>query len=267
MSQSESRLTVAFVAPLIVFLVISCFEPKFSGDDRFSRTSASRLSGGPAVDEGQDAEWTLSKSAVAKAQRYLVFNWIKLVVVGGLLIYFVPVYRQYLPMSGSGLAILVGVIGFLLWIGLCQAGIEQRVAASLGWAQQVTATRSHFNPFVAFSTPAGLTLFLFARLAMLVVVVPLAEELFLRGFLLRYLQNPDWTRQAFTGLGFWPLAAGTLYGIATHPAEALAAAAWFSLVTWLMVRTGSFWNCVLAHAVTNGLLGVYVLMFSQWQLW
>jgi hypothetical protein len=49
--------------------------------------------------------------------------------------------------------------------------------------------------------------------------------------------------------------------------EIFAAAAWFSLVTWLMIRTRNIWDCVAAHAVTNFLLGVYVVTQGQWQLW
>jgi membrane protease YdiL (CAAX protease family) len=52
----------------------------------------------------------------------------------------------------------------------------------------------------------------------------------------------------------------------THPGELLAAAIWFSLVTWLMVRTKNIWDCVIAHAITNLLLGIYVVSFSRWQL-
>ena len=42
---------------------------------------------------------------------------------------------------------------------------------------------------------------------------------------------------------------------------------WFGLVSWLMNKTGSLWDCVVAHAVTNLLLGIYVLIFAQWHLW
>jgi membrane protease YdiL (CAAX protease family) len=51
-----------------------------------------------------------------------------------------------------------------------------------------------------------------------------------------------------------------------HPGELLAAAVWFSMVTWLMVKTRNIWDCVVAHAVTNLLLGVYVVATGQWQL-
>jgi len=47
--------------------------------------------------------------------------------------------------------------------------------------------------------------------------------------------------------------------VLSHPGEVFAAVAWFSLVTWLMVRTRNIWDCVVAHAVTNLLLGVYVV--------
>ena len=60
---------------------------------------------------------------------------------------------------------------------------------------------------------------------------------------------------------------GTVLPMLMHPAELLAAAVWFSLVTWLMVRTRNIWDCVAAHAVTNLLLGIYVVTFDQWQLW
>ena len=53
-----------------------------------------------------------------------------------------------------------------------------------------------------------------------------------------------------------------------HPAELLAAAVWFSLVTWLMLRTPSIWDCVVAHATTNLLLGLYVVWAGgeAWEL-
>jgi membrane protease YdiL (CAAX protease family) len=63
------------------------------------------------------------------------------------------------------------------------------------------------------------------------------------------------------------LIAGTVVPILLHPAEALAAAAWFSMIHWLYLRTKNIWDCVIAHAVTNLLLGVYVLKYEQWWLW
>lgn len=44
------------------------------------------------------------------------------------------------------------------------------------------------------------------------------------------------------------------------PANCWLVFVWFSLVSWLMVRTKNIWDCAGTHGVTNFLLGVYVVM-------
>jgi hypothetical protein len=39
------------------------------------------------------------------------------------------------------------------------------------------------------------------------------------------------------------------------------------LYNWWMVRTRSLADCILAHAVTNGLLCGYVLAARKWEYW
>jgi CAAX prenyl protease-like protein len=36
---------------------------------------------------------------------------------------------------------------------------------------------------------------------------------------------------------------------------------------WLYWRTGKLWVPVIAHAVTNGVLGVWVVMTGNWAFW
>ena len=84
---------------------------------------------------------------------------------------------------------------------------------------------------------------------------------------MRAFEADDWPSLSLTQIGRNGLIIGTVYGVATHPGEFIAAALWFSLVSWLMVKTGKFWNCVLAHAVTNLILGLYVCASGQWHLW
>lgn len=92
------------------------------------------------------------------------------------------------------------------------------------------------------------------------------EELFWRSFLLRYLVNSDF-RQV-------PL--GTLTPSALVISVALFGAEhnqWFAgiiaglLYTLLLYRTKSLFSCIVAHVVTNSLLGVYVLATQKWQYW
>ncbi len=109
--------------------------------------------------------------------------------------------------------------------------------------------------------------FLAIRFLGLALVVPIIEEFFLRGFIMRFVVREDWWDVPFGHVT--PLAAvlGTAVPMLMHPAELLAAFVWFSLVTWLMIRTKNIWDCVTAHAVTNLLLGIYVVTQHQWQLW
>jgi CAAX prenyl protease-like protein len=36
---------------------------------------------------------------------------------------------------------------------------------------------------------------------------------------------------------------------------------------WLYVRTGNLWSPILAHGVTNLLLGLWILATGEWRLW
>ena len=100
----------------------------------------------------------------------------------------------------------------------------------------------------------------------LAVIVPVIEEFFLRGFLMRYVVHEQWWQVPFGSVNRLAVIAGTAVPMMMHPGELLAAFVWFSFVTLLMVRTRNIWDCVVAHGVTNLLLGVYVVWFDQWQL-
>ena len=142
----------------------------------------------------------------------------------------------------------------------------------LGWLIEAGA-RSAYNPFKELAGhPAWPWAFMAVRLFGLVVVVSLIEEFFLRGFAMRFAVAADWWEVPFGKVNGVALLVGVVVPMLMHPAELVAAAVWFSLVTWLMVQTKSLWDCVAAHAVTNLLLGVYVvgsdLLLGQnhWQL-
>jgi CAAX prenyl protease-like protein len=100
----------------------------------------------------------------------------------------------------------------------------------------------------------------------LVVIVPVIEEFFLRGFLMRFVQAERWWEVPFGTVNRLAVIAGTAVPMLMHPQELIAALVWFSAVTWLMTRTRSIWDCVLAHAVTNLLLGLWVISSGEWWL-
>jgi CAAX prenyl protease-like protein len=234
-----------FILPLFVFLLIVSFYPDFAKsyeDLAFDETGASGVT--------SETWW------------YIAMIGVQVVIATGLLVYFRKIYVQHFPIRCSPLSILVGVVGVVLWIGVCQIGLEPRLLSMIG----MDHSRPSFNPFTIEDGQVRL-LFLGLRFTLLALIVPIIEELFLRGWLVRWVQDPNWENVGLKGLSVAALLTPSIYGVITHPSEALAAFLWFGLVTWLMARTGNLWDCVVAHAVTNLLLGIYVLQFEQWQLW
>ena len=205
---------------------------------------------------------------------YAYYPWvytikIALTMVAIMLVW--PAYRQF-PFKVSWLAVVVGVVGVVLWVGLVKLGLENylweligKIWTKLGWEWSGPTERSAFNPFVYYaSNPIAAWCFLSIRFFGLAIVVPVIEEFFLRGFLMRYFVQRDWWEVPIGDVTLAAVIAGTVAPMLMHPAELLAAAVWFSMVTWLMIRTRNIWDCVVAHAVTNGLLGIYVVISGEW---
>jgi CAAX prenyl protease-like protein len=163
----------------------------------------------------------------------------------------------------------VGAVGVVLWVALCSLDLERKLLVPLGLESIIgLGERPAYNPLERLAaTPGWAYAYLAVRFLGLALVVPVIEEFFLRGFLMRFVVAQEWWTVPFGRVTLPAAIAGTLFPMLMHPAELLAAAVWFSLVTWLMIRTKNIWDCVAAHAVTNLLLGIYVVTFGQWQLW
>jgi CAAX prenyl protease-like protein len=177
-----------------------------------------------------------------------------------------PGYRQF-PLRLSPLAPLVGIVGVVAWIGICKLNLEANWLGPLGLDSLIDlGRRPGFNPLeqMADRPPLGYA-FLAIRLFGLALVVPLIEEFFIRGFVMRFVIDADWWKVPFGTLTPTAIAAGTLLPVLSHPAELFAAAVWFTLITWLMFKTRNIWDCVVAHAVTNGLLGAWVIATGEWE--
>jgi CAAX prenyl protease-like protein len=202
-------------------------------------------------------------------KHYPIIYTVKIVLTIAAMLYVLPGYRQF-PFSVSPLAIVVGIVGIILWIWICKLRLEPKLLAPFGLDSFVSlGDRPAYNPLEQLkSNPAWAYTFLAIRFLGLALVVPIIEELFLRGFLMRFVQGDnDWWIIPFGKVTPLAVVVGTAVPMLMHPAELLAAFVWFSLVTWLMVRTRNIWDCVAAHAVTNFLLGIYVVTWHQWQLW
>lgn len=168
--------------------------------------------------------------------------------------------------KGVGLGVTVGVLGIVIWVVLSRLALPTEFVDRLPSWLQSAGTRSAYDPFSELSSPFVVWAFLAVRMTGLVVIVPLMEEVFWRGFVLRYVVDENFEnvpQGQFTPASF---AAVTLLFAATHP-EFLAALAWGALANYLYYRTRNLWACIVAHAVTNLLLGLYIVSTASWHLW
>jgi uncharacterized protein len=162
------------------------------------------------------------------------------------------------------LAIIIGIAGAAAWIGLAigQRDIQEHLGWTFGLGQ-----RSGFNPLNEFSSRTWAYSFLSIRFLGLVIIVPVIEEFFLRGFVMRFVMAAEWWNVPIGTANRLAIIAGTAIPVLTHPfSEALAVTVWFSAITWLLIRTRNLWTCVAAHATTNLLLGLYVIASGNWWL-
>ncbi len=98
-------------------------------------------------------------------------------------------------------------------------------------------------------------------------VVALAEELFWRGWFMRWLIREDFSSLP---VGAWQLRAFLLTAVLfalEHGSYWEVGLAAGLLYNWWAVRTRSLGDVVLAHAVTNALLAVFVIATRHWEYW
>ena len=161
-------------------------------------------------------------------------------------------YYKDLRWSWSWTPILLGFVVFVLWVAL-EPPPDPETADAI--------------PNALAQMPGAMAAFwLIARVLGSVLVVPVAEELAFRGYLLRRLIDADFTAvspKQFTAISFLISSAafGMLHGrwFAGILAGMIYAAAQF--------RRGEISDAIVAHAVTNGLLAAYVLIFDHWTFW
>ena len=165
-------------------------------------------------------------------------------------------WRSYdVGVSTTG-KLLVGVVVGLLIFGLWVAPQEL--------FHQARRTEG-FDPGVVSGMTTWMTIGRFTRL---VIIVPLVEEIFWRGFLLRYLVREDFTALSFgssSRFSFWMVVVAftLVHSSCDWPAAFLTGI----LLNLVAIRTRSLLACIAAHATANLALGIYICETSQWGFW
>lgn len=161
--------------------------------------------------------------------------------------------------------ILVGSIGIFLWIVLCNLHLEAAIMSYFpDWMQPTP--RAAFNPFQDIANPLGQWSFIATRILGMAVLVPFAEEIFWRGFLLRWVISPNWQQVEIGSYSVKSFCWVVLLFTLAHP-EWFAAIVYCALLNLLLYWKRDLWNCIVAHGVSNLILAIYVLATGTWQLW
>lgn len=150
------------------------------------------------------------------------------------------------------LAVAVGLAAFGFWIHLDAAWMTIG-EASAGFVP-LTAAGALDWPLIA------------VRWLGAAVLVPVMEELFWRSFLLRWIEQPVFEGVDPQRVGVKAVVLSTFLFTLAHTLWLAAAIAGLAYA-WLYMRSGKLWLPVIAHAVTNGALGVWVVATGQWRWW
>jgi CAAX prenyl protease-like protein len=159
------------------------------------------------------------------------------------------------------LGAIVGVIGLVQWVGMETLLLSH-------WPNYPRMSHEVFVPFQFFPNHWQAWLFIAVRWAGASLVVPVMEELFWRDFLWRTLLAPNDFKLA--AIGEWNVAVflgvAVAFGAGVH-IEWMTAIVWGLMIGLLLVWTKSLGACIVMHAVTNFLLGAYVLHTGDWKFW
>jgi CAAX prenyl protease-like protein len=133
----------------------------------------------------------------------------------------------------------------------------------------VDSRRDGFDPSI-FQNPVAWWSVVLLRFLRAVVVVALVEEIFWRGFLMRFVcdWDGDYWRQPF-GRAHWKsyLIVTGMFVLAHGSLDHAAAVVYGSLTYLLCVWSKSLGACVIMHATANLLMGLYIMSYGKYGLW
>jgi CAAX prenyl protease-like protein len=197
---------------------------------------------------------------------HLDTRWLYVIQAGGAALVLALLWPRYVELRRSfhveaspwswlrtvAMAVLLGVLIAAMWVFLNAPWM--RIGDSI-------------NAFVPTDASGRLEVSLIAmRLAGACLVVPLMEELFWRSFIMRWLDDRDFLRVTPQQGSLFALVASSAVFALAH-VQWLAAFIAGLLFAAIYRFTGQLWGAVLAHAVANLALGIYVIYQGAWAFW
>jgi CAAX prenyl protease-like protein len=183
----------------------------------------------------------------------------KTIAAAGLLFYFRNHYTK-IRWNYWWLGVVIGILGVVQWVGMEKLILHY-------WPNYPRPTVDVYNPYEHFGSAAAMWAFIITRWIGASLVVPVMEELFWRDYLWRTILAPNDFKLA--GIGEWDLRPFVFVSLlfASVHVQWMTAIVWGFTIGGLLVYTRSLGACIIAHGVTNFLLGGYVLFTKNWYFW
>lgn len=191
---------------------------------------------------GIDPRWIYGLSVAAVGALLLAFRR----EYGELAAVLAPSARE------AALAVAAGALVFVLWIQLDEPWM--RLGEATAGFRPVDGQGDPIWPLIA------------VRWIGAALVVPVMEELFWRSFLMRWIDSARFAAVLPGQVSLRAIVLSTFVFMLAHTLW-LAAIVAGLVYAWLYRRTGKLWVPVIAHAVTNGALGVWVVLTGNWGFW
>jgi hypothetical protein len=215
------------IIPFVVFLLITGIQGKLGEDSRFWAYFAKTLAGAGLL-------WVV---------------WP-----------FIPEMRW----RWSWLALGAGMGVFVLWVGL-----DTLMAATgmPGTYHRLPGPLNPWNPFVQYGESSFWAwILVFTRLAGSTLVVPPLEEVFYRSFVYRYLISSRFETVAMSRFDLRSFVITSTVFALSH-GEWLAALLCGFIYQWVVLKKNRLGDAMVAHAITNFLLGLWVIFRPAWHYW
>ncbi len=250
LTQDPERLTWAHVAPFAAFM---CF------------MIVNQLVDGFIKWDHPDAPWWQRDPA------QFVYP-IQTFVTLGFLIYYWRSYTFSSSLKWSLIGMVFGIVGIGFWLLPTYLYDTWRLTGETeGWMKLlgITERKEGFNPNI-FENPLAYWTSLVLRFFRAAVIVALVEEIFWRGFIMRFVCDweGEYWKQPFGRPNWLSYLIVTGLFIAAHGKLDYGAAFIYGSLTYLLcIWSKSLAACVIMHGTANFLMGLYIMKTGNYGLW
>lgn len=195
---------------------------------------------------------TFFQDSFGESARYWIYG-VK-TLLGAWAVWLVKPFVAEMRIKFNWQAVVVGIAMFAIWVGLDP------------FYPHLLSGGSTWNPLVAFPhNPAIGWSIIAVRIVGTALIVPFIEEVFYRSFLYRWIIRSDFQSIPFSTVDKRAFFITALMFGAHH--EWLAGILCGAALQWLTIKKNRLGDAIVAHGITNLLLGFWVVWRGAWQFW